>query len=464
MLDIALFAFVLAFFALGIRRPFVWVLAYLYIDILAPQKIGWSLVSSIPVSLIAFLLAFGGWAVFDRKDKLRFTLRQVILTVLLLYCFWTTQSADFPIAAAEKWEWVWKALVFAIFLPLTLTTWLRLESAALVMVLTAGAIIISAGLKTALGGGGYGSLYLFVNDNSNIYESSTLSTVAIGLIPLIVWLAKHGTIFPPDWRTKAFAGLLIFACLLIPVGTEARTGLVAIAVLGVLMLRDVKRRLLYIAGAGALVLLAAPFLPQSYYERMGLIAGHQQDQSASTRVAVWQWTLDYAAANPLGGGFDAYRGNSFTYDMPVSEGPENNLAVTYREVTDTGRAYHSAIFEMLGEQGYPGLALWLALHGLGLWQMEVIRRRWRNRTAPDERWQGPLASALQFAHIIYLVGALFQGIAYQPFVLLLIGLQIALWNQCHWRESARREELRKVATAARRAGLSAPSAASPAMP
>ena len=43
---------------------------------------------------------------------------------------------------------------FAIFLPFTLTTRLRIEGMALIMVLTAGAIIISAGMKTALGGGG----------------------------------------------------------------------------------------------------------------------------------------------------------------------------------------------------------------------------------------------------------------------------------------------------------------------
>src|SRR5690606_34550129 len=110
-----------------------------------------------------------------------------------LYCFWTTQIADFPVEAQVKWDWVWKALVFAIFLPFTLTTRLRIEGVALIMVLTAGAIIISAGMKTALGGGGYASLYFFVNDNSGMYESSTLATVAIAIIPLIVWFTRHGT-------------------------------------------------------------------------------------------------------------------------------------------------------------------------------------------------------------------------------------------------------------------------------
>ena len=60
MLDAALFLFVMALFALGLRRPFVWVLAYLYIDILAPQKIGWTLTPMLPISFIAFMLALAG--------------------------------------------------------------------------------------------------------------------------------------------------------------------------------------------------------------------------------------------------------------------------------------------------------------------------------------------------------------------------------------------------------------------
>lgn len=464
MLDLALFGFVMAMLVLGLRRPFVWVLAYLYIDILAPQKIGWAVTQALPLSLIAFCAAFAGWLIADSKKGTRFTLRQVIMALLLVYCFWTTRNADFPEFAAEKWSWVWKALVFAIFLPLTLTTRARIEAAALTMVLTAGAIIISAGIKTVLGGGGYGNLYLFVNDNSNIYESSTLATVAIAIIPLILWLAKNGMIFPPDWRVKAFAALLIFACLLIPIGTEARTGLLAIAVLAVLMLRDVKRRLFYLTGAAALALVALPFLPQSYFERMSTLGAASADQSASTRVAVWEWTIDYAGENPLGGGFDAYRGNSFSYEMPVRQEAGNTVSIEYKDVTDQSRAYHSAIFEVLGEQGWPGLIMWLALHVLGLVQMERIRRKWRGRTAAAERWQAPLASALQFAQIIYLVGALFQGIAYQPFILMLIGLQIGLSNHCSIRESAGREAARKAAVEARREQLAPAGARGTAMP
>ena len=89
---------------------------------------------------------------------------------------------------------------------------------------------------------------------------------------------------------------------------------------------------------------------------------------------------------------------------------------------------------MLGEQGWPGRFRWLWLHAIGLWHMERLRRRWRKRQGNGEaqgrEWIAPLATSLQYAQAIYLVGSLFQGIAYQPFVLMIVGLQCALWSYC----------------------------------
>src|SRR3546814_1113931 len=65
-------------------------------------------------------------------------------------------------------------------------------------------------------------------------------------------------------------------------------------------------------------------------------------------------------------------------------------------------------------QGYPGLALWLLLHGVGIVQLERLRRRYRKTRRAEEQWIAPLATALQHGHIVYLVGSLFVGIAFQP--------------------------------------------------
>ena len=436
MLDLILFAFVMAFLAAGVRRPYIWILAYIYIDVLVPQKIGWSLVQAIPISLVAFAAAFAGWLFIDDKSKSRFTYRQFLMVLLLAYCAMTTYTADFPEAALEKWAWVWKAFVFAIFLPLTLTTRLRIESAILTMILALSAIVIGAGIKTiGSGGGGYGKLPLLVRADNGLYESSTLACAAIATIPLIRWLVNHGTIFPKSWLVRGYAAGLIFSCLLIPVGTAARTGLICIVALGAMMLRDVKRRFVYLFAIIAIGLVAVPFLPASFTERMGTINNHEGDESASTRLAVWSWTLDYVSQNPAGGGFNAYLGNSFTYKTRELEGDGNNGSVKTKTVTDKARAYHSSYFEMLGEQGYVGFLLWILLQGSGIWQMERLRRRWKNRTCEGQTWQAPLATALQMSQLTVLVGALFVGVAYQPYFLLILALQCGLWSYCRRTDS-----------------------------
>lgn len=424
MRDLAFVLFLLAFVGLGFKRPFLFVLAYVYVDVVTPQRLTYWLLNSVPVSLIVFGLAFAGWLLFDDKRGTRFSARQGLLLLLLVYCGITTPGADFPITAWQKWDWVWKALVFAIFLPLTLRTKLRIEALLLVMILSASSMFVTGGIKTLVSGGGYGSLSLLSTDNSGLYEGSTASTVAVAIVPVILWLMKHGTVFPPDWRVRFYGFALILACLLIPVGTQARTGLVCLAVLAVLMLRQTRRRFLYVSLLVGGLAVAIPNLPDSYTQRMDTIGSYKADSSASTRIAVWKWTLDYVGEKPFGGGFSAYLGNELRIEKQAVEGVEGSTAIVRTVEHDEARAYHSAYFEMLGEQGWPGLFLWLAIHLSGLWSMERLRSR--SKRVPELRWQADLAGALLSAQIIYLVGALFVGIAFQPFVFMLLGAQIGL--------------------------------------
>ena len=45
-------------------------------------------------------------------------------------------------------------------------------------------------------------------DNAGIYEGSTLSTIAIAMVPLIWWVARFTTIFPRGKLVTLFAAAL----------------------------------------------------------------------------------------------------------------------------------------------------------------------------------------------------------------------------------------------------------------
>lgn len=437
MRDIFLFVFLIAILFLAFKRPFLLILTYCYVDIVAPQRLSFFLLNKVPLSLIVFALAVLGWLAADSKKGTRIDHLQLVLFALLAYCGISTIYADFHIEALEKWSWVWKALLWSMFLPLALRTKLRIEALALVMVLSAGTLAIAGGLKTAMGGSGYGSLQLLIDDNSGLFEGSIFSTVAIAIIPLILWLARYGTIYRTSIYVWGFAIALVFACLLIPIGTQARTGLVCAALLAMLGLRDSKRRMTYIGAIAAIGILALPFVPAAFSARMNTITNHQSDESASTRIAVWGWTWNYALDHPMGGGFEVYRQNRLQVNKVIVRNSGGQVTREIVPYTDRGRAFHNSYFEMLGEQGFPGLILWLYLQAICLLRMEKMRRRYKT-CAYEDQWVRPLATALQAGHLVYLLGAMFVGIAFQPFIYMLIALQIGLHTYIKRREEEAR--------------------------
>ena len=113
MRDLAFVAFIGAMFLLALKRPFLFILAYAYVDIVSPQRLSYYLLNSIPISLIAAVLAIGGWLIADDKRNFSIGPRQGLMLVLLAYCGATTIYADFPLEAYDKWDWAWKALAFA---------------------------------------------------------------------------------------------------------------------------------------------------------------------------------------------------------------------------------------------------------------------------------------------------------------------------------------------------------------
>ena len=59
MLDLFLVGFFAMVLVLGLKRPFFWVLLYIYVDSVAPQKMAWGFAATLQLSLIAFLAVVG---------------------------------------------------------------------------------------------------------------------------------------------------------------------------------------------------------------------------------------------------------------------------------------------------------------------------------------------------------------------------------------------------------------------
>lgn len=445
MRDLFLIAFLFALIGIAFARPYLMTMAYIYVDLVQPQRITYYLLNAAPISLIMAVLAVLFFLLFDDKRNLRFGRVQAMMTIWLVWITFTTIAvAQLPEDAWIKWDTAWKAIGFGIFLPFVLRTRQRIEAALFFLVLCVGTITVTGGIKTLAGGGGYGNLALLVDNNTGLYEGSTIAMVAVSLIPLILYLYKHNTLFE---RTRLFqlatAGL-IFSALLMPIGTEARTGLICIGVLGFMMFLKAKRKLLIGAGAVLAVGLAWPLLPSSFTGRMSTIKTHDEDTSASSRIAVWNWTLGFVQDNPLGGGFAAHRLNKIEVVVKQREGGEQTMKEGTLVVEDKAKAFHSAYFETLGEHGYPGLLIYVSMLLAALAQLVGITRRFAKAEGED-MWIADLARALARTLIIFMVGSAFIGVAFQTTLYILLALVASVAQIVAVRDmAAKREERTKL--------------------
>ncbi|EMD81986.1 DUF5935 domain-containing protein [Pacificimonas flava] len=434
MRDIFLVLILLAFVISSFRVPYFMALGYLWVDFLQPQRMGYYLFNQLPVAMILGAGAFLAYILFDRERRLRLDTLQVLVLLLVGWATLATFGWG-EVDGSAKWDWVSKALLFSVFLPFVLTNRVRIEAALAVMIFSMSAITISGGLKTLMGGGGYGTLSLLVSNNTGLYEGSILSTVGCATIPLVWWLYKNNSFVPPSKITFLLASGLSLSFILITFGSEARTGLLALGVLLVILWWQSKRKILYATAISIAFLLALPFVPKSFTDRMDTIGSFQADQSASTRIAVWNWTLDYLKDNPLGGGFDLYKINSVEVTLVETSGSEDSTNTTYRTVTDKARAFHSSYFEVLGETGYIGFFIWSSimvvfyLSGMRLHKKnkDIVEEQGSDRVS-DAEWCSSFGRAIMIYVPVLMTGSLFVGIAFQPALFNIVALTVAVKN------------------------------------
>ncbi len=404
---------------LGFSAAFGAALAFVWVDIVKPQKLAYSIIAGWPLSFIAALFMLGLFAIKDRKSPPAFGAIPRLIALFALWLTLTTTMSTIPIHPWDKWDWVFKVMIFALFIPYVFRSRVQIEAFILVLIFSAATIFVSAGAKTLLGGGGYGTLAVLGGSNSGLSESSTLAMVCAMLIPLIVYVMRHTLLFPKNWFTRCLFLGIIMMSLATVVGTSARTGIIALGVLFVLMVLKSKKKFLWIASAllVGVIVMNIDVSSTTWGSRMSTIETYDQDSSALGRLAVWQWTLEFVQKNPMGGGFDAYAFNRiFTV---TQEGIQY-----YPEGVLRGKAFHSIYFEVLGEQGIPGFLMYAAMILLSLSKLRKLKKTWDNHEGMA--WVSGLADALTSSILVFLAGGAFVGIAYQPYIFYMIGLTVAI--------------------------------------
>ena len=411
----------LSFLGLGIATPFVMTLGYVWVDTFRPQDVAYLILNDLPVAFIMGAGAFGTYFLLDRRSPPPLTLQSVLQILLAIWMTTTLIWAELPDRAWVKWDWAFKVMVFAAFLPLVIRSRVQIEAFAQTYVFSLAANFVPFGLKVLISGGGYGQNLGLESGNTGLSEGGFLSTVCLMAVPLALFLGKHGQLIPRlPMMHLAYLFVAILA-VVTAIGTYERSALVGLIVLGVYMFMRSRRKFWFGVLAACVTIGIILGTASSWDARVSTIRQYDTEGSALTRLLVWQWTLGYAASHPLGGSFDAYGIN--TIMLP---GDAANPGGT----VENGRAWHSIYFEMLGELGWPGLAMFLLAAGSSM--VSLLRLSRKCRKSPDLVWVADMSDAVQSGMAVFLTSGAFVGIAFQPpfwyFVSMTICLRAYVWH------------------------------------
>ncbi len=372
-----------------LRRPYIGALMWVWVSVMNPHRLAYGFAHNFPFAEIIALTTL--FSVAIHRDERHFPLVPATVS-LILFMLWMNVTSIFAIHFDQiyyHWSTIMKVLLMTL---VTITVLHKKEHIRLliwVLVVSLGFYGVKGGLFTL---NGNGSL-VFGPENSYIEENNALGLALIMTIPLMRFLQLTE---PRKWVRFGLT-LSMILCGLSALGSYSRGALIAITAASIFLWLKSQQKIRI--GVALLILLPIliTFMPDKWEKRMHTIETYQQDGSAMARINAWQTAWNLAMDRPIvGGGFEIY-------DMGIIQkyAPHPELGV---------HAAHSIYFQTLGEHGFVGLALFLAM-GFFTWRdgSWIIAK---TRDRPDMAWANNLAKMLQVSQIAYASGGAFLSLAY----------------------------------------------------
>jgi len=371
----------------ALARPHIGVLLWTWVSFMNPHRLCWGFALDFPFAMIIAIVTLVSILISREPKKIPWTRETVILLIFVLWMLITTIFSVYPFLAWPQLEKVVKIQLMVYVTMMVMQSKERLNLLVWVMALSLAFYGVKGGIFTILTGGVY---RVRGPDDTFIGGNNEIGLALIMTIPLLRYLQMIATRL---WVRHAITAAILL-CALAAIGTLSRGAMLGMAAMGVFFWLKSRGKLftgLVTAVAAALILM---IMPQQWYDRMATIENYQQDASAEGRINAWKMAFNLARDRPLGGGFNSFQPGMFAAYAPD---PQN--------VHDS----HSIYFEVLGEHGFFGLALFLLL-GLMVWRTSswIIKRA---RGDPENRWAADLAAMVQVSLVGYASAGAFLGLA-----------------------------------------------------
>jgi len=400
MRDIALTLLIFGTLPFIFKRPHIGILVWTWIGFMNPHRLTWSWAYEMPFAMIVALVTLVALLNSREPKKIPWTRETIFLLIFLVWLFVTTIYSLYPSLAWLHLNQIWKILLMIYVTMILMQSKERLNQLIWVIALSIGFYGVKGGIFTIVHGGVY---HVRGPEGSFIGGDNEMGLALIMTIPLLRYLQLTAR---NVWLRGALHVAMVLSAIA-TVGSQSRGALVGLVAMGTfLWLKSRNKIFTAILGIIAICVVLL-VMPQQWYDRMSTIKTYEADSSAMGRINAWKMAFNMAKDRPLGGGFDSFHEYTFALYAPNPE-----------DVHDS----HSIYFEVLGEHGFVGLAIFLML-GLMTWRTAswVIRRARRDR---DKRWVADLAAMVQVSLVGYATAGAFLGLAYFDYYYTLIAVVV----------------------------------------
>ena len=382
--------------ALGASGVMLWI----WVALIAPVSYLMGFAKGFSFNKVAALAAVIGILADKSKKRPYVDTHIFLLLMLLLQC---TISDYFSLTdisrAADLYDRITKAIILCLIMLPVIRDRLRIHGVVLTICLGMGMHGTSEAMKYIITAGGHQ-----IEPPSFFGDNNSFGLALLMFLPLLAYLGNY--LAQPIARNVARFGLALN--LIAVVATNSRGALVGMGAIGLMLLAQSKRKLHVLAVMAVVGIGLVFFTPASWRERMDTISDAQSDSTFMGRVRSWKMNTLVALDRPFFGGgfssmedqrvFDIYVNRFSSLDFIPTEDPAGPLAA------------HSIYFEILGDTGFVGLGLFLAIMATGFNNLRVIRRLTVNR--PEWAWATDLAYALRLTLVAYAVSGAALSMAY----------------------------------------------------
>lgn len=403
MRDIALLAIVILGMIATLRYPYVGILLWTWITLMDPHQQAFGFSREFPINLIVAIATIV--ALFASKEKKKLP-ADATTAFIFLFLVWITingfQAVD-PAWSWPLWDRTWRIIVLGVLVSMTATNRTRTHALMLVTTLSLLYFGVKGGAFTIVTGGNY---HVIGQGNSITSDNNQLALAILMAIPLGNYVRLHSS---NRWARYILLAAMILSMVAV-LGSYSRGAFLALAGLVVIAWFRAKRKWLYPIVAAMVVIPALHFMPQSYFDRINTIQDAQSDSSFEGRVTAWRVALGYARDHfPFGAGFS---------------GPELPQIFGRYAPGQDSHAAHSIYFQVLGDNGFVGLAIYMVILGLCFWNCFMIRKK--TKRIAEMVWLYDLAGMIQLTLFVFCVGGAALSFAYYDMLFILAGLLSAL--------------------------------------